>query len=360
MRHFSRPTLVSVVFAFLVTVAPAEAEEVSDFTVNATVSATGDLNIEEKILVDFGKEKKHGILRKIPIDFASDDAAIDLISAECPPGKACPRVISQLHQSLQLKLGEPKVLISGKHIYRLNYIIQKPARNLGKTLSYEWSPNGKNWHMPIKSMTVNLHGANPDVSKSLIVVKEDIEDSFPAATVTGTKGSYKISASALQPGQVVLVKISLAAPSGNIQASSSTASKVTGILHNLTALDHNTQVVLWTVVIVGFALLLAALVKSKANCSCRCGPVCSCACGCRKGCTCQSTSFKEEPLSARRSVFGSSYNSYNNSNYNNYDDNYDSWSSSDSSSSSSWSSSDSGSSSSDSGGSGDGGGGDSW
>ncbi len=357
MRHFSRPTLVSVVFASLVAAAPAQAEEVSDFTVNARVSATGDLNIEEKILVDFGKERKHGILRKIPIDFASDDAEIDLISAECPPGKACPRVISQLHQSLQLKLGEPKVLISGKHTYRLNYVIKKPARNLGKTLSYEWSPNGRNWQMPIKSMTVNINGASPAVSKSLIVVKED---TFSAVTGSGTSGGCKISARDLQPEQVVSVKISLPAASSSIQAGGTTANKKTGILQGLTSLDHNAQVVLWIVAIVGFVLVLAALVKSQANCSCRCGPVCSCACGCRKGCTCQSTSFKEEPLSVRRSVFGSGYNSYSNANYNNYNDNYDSWSSDSSSSSSSWSSSDSSSSSSDSGGSGDGGGGDSW
>lgn len=357
MRHFYRPTFVSLAFALFMAAAPAQAEEVSDFTVNASVSATGDLNVEEKILVDFGKEKKHGILRKIPTNFASDDAEIDLISAECPPGKACPRVISQLHESLQLKLGEPKVLISGKHTYRLNYIIKNPARNLGKTLSYEWSPNGKNWQIPIKSMTVNIVGASPAVSKSLIVVKEDQP---PGATISGTGGKYKVRTHDLQAGQVVSIKISLSAAPGQNLASSTTASKKTGILQGLTSLDHNAQVVLWIVVVVGFVLVLAALVKSQSNCSCRCGPVCSCTCGCRKGCTCQSTSFKEEPLSIRPSVFGSGYNSYSNSNYNDYNDNYDSWSSNSSSSSSSWSSSDSSSSSSDSGGSGDGGGGNSW
>ncbi|MDP3506524.1 MAG: DUF2207 domain-containing protein [Candidatus Melainabacteria bacterium] len=355
MRHFSRPTLISAVCAFLVTAAPAYADEVSDFTVNATVAATGDLNIEEKILVDFGNNKKHGLLRKIPTYFASDNAELDLISAECPPGKACPKVISQLHQSLQLKLGEPKVLISGKHTYRLKYVIKNPAKTAGNTLSYEWSPNGKNWQMPIKTMTVNLNGISPAVCKSLVTAKED---GLPGATIYGTSGNYKVSAHDLQPGQVVLLKISLSAPSGQILSSSTTANKKTGILQSLTSLDHNVQVGLWIIVIVGFVLVLAALVKSQSNCSCRCGPVCSCMCGCRKGCTCQSTSFKEEPVSARRSVFGSGYNSYGNND--NYSNNYDNWDSNSSSSSSSWSSSDSSSSSSDSGGSGDSGGGDSW
>lgn len=355
MRHFSRPTLISAVFAFLVTAAPAYAEEVSDFTVKATVAATGDLTVEEKILVDFGKDKKHGLLRRIPTYFASDNAELDLISAECPPGKACPRVIAQLHQSLQLKLGDPKVLISGKHTYRLNYVIKNPARISGNTLSYQWSPNGANWQMPIKSMTVNLNGISPAVCKSLAVAKDD---RLSSATMTGTSGSYKVSAHDLQPGQVVSIKISLPAASSQVPAASTTANKKTGILQSLNSLDHNVQVGLWIIVIVGFVLVLAALVKSQSNCSCRCGPVCSCMCGCRKGCTCQSTSFKEEPVSARRAVFGSGYNSYGNNN--NYDNNYDSWSSSDSSSSSSWSSSDSSSSSSDSGGSGDSGGGDSW
>ena len=351
MRHFSRPTLISAVFAFLAIAAPVYADEVSDFAVNATVTATGDLNVEEKILVDFGKNKKHGLLRKIPIYFASDNAELDLISAECPPGKACPRVISQLNQSLQLKLGEPKVLVSGKHTYRLQYVIKKPARNTGNTLSYEWSPNGKNWQMPIKTMTVNLKGANPAVDKSLVAAKED---RLPSATIAGASGSYKVSAHDLEPGQVVSLKISLSAPSSQIPARSTTVNPKTGILPSLTSLDHNVQVVLWIVVVVGIVLVLAALVKSQSNCSCRCGPVCSCMCGCRKGCTCQSTSFKEEPVTARRSVFGSGYNSYSNN------DSYDNWSSSSSSNSSSWSASDSSSSSSDSGGSGDSGGGDSW
>lgn len=356
MRHFSRPILIAAVCAFLVTTAPAYAEEISDFSVNATVAATGDLNVEEKIFVDFGKDKKHGLLRKIPTYFASDNAELDLISAECPPGKACPKVVSQLHQSLQLKLGEPKVLISGKHIYRLKYVIKDPARTSGNTLSYQWSPNGKNWHIPIKTMTVNLSGVSPAVCKSLVAARED---SIPGATITGGSGNYKISAHDLQPGQGVSLKISLSAPSSQILPSRTTANKKTGILQSLTSLDHNVQVGLWIIVIVGIVLVLAALVKSQSNCSCRCGPVCSCMCGCRKGCTCQSTSFKEEPVSARRAVFGSGYNSYSNSDNDIYNDNYDSWSSN-SSSSSSWSSSDSGGSSSDSGGSGDSGGGDSW
>jgi hypothetical protein len=357
MRQFSRPKFISAVFAFLVTTAPAYAEEVSDFTVKATVAATGDLNIEEKILVDFGNNKKHGILRKIPTYFASDNAEIDLISAECPPGKACSRVISQLNQSLQLKLGDPKVFVSGKQAYRIKYVIKNPARNSGNALSYEWSPNGKNWQMPIKTLTVNLNGASPAVCKSLVVAKED---SLSGATISGSSGNYKVSARDLQPGQALSIKISLPAASGQIPASSITANRKTGILQGLTSLGHNAQVLLWIAAIVGFVLVLAALVKSQSNCSCRCGPVCSCLCGCRKGCTCQSTSFVEDTVLANGGVFGSGFNGYSNNNNYNYKDNYDIWSSSNSSSSSSWSSSDSGSSSFDSGGSGDSGGGDSW
>jgi hypothetical protein len=140
-------------------------------------------------------------------------------------------VISRLNQSLQLKLGDPNVLVCGKHAYRLKYVIKNPARNSGSTLSYEWSPNGKNWQMPIKAMTVSLSGASPAVSKSLVAAKDD---RLSGATIAGAGGNYKVRAHDLQPGQAVSIKISLSAASAQIPAGSITANRKTGILQGLT------------------------------------------------------------------------------------------------------------------------------
>ncbi|HNB17336.1 MAG TPA: DUF2207 domain-containing protein [Candidatus Obscuribacter sp.] len=359
MRHFLRPALISTALALVLSAGPACADEVSDFTVNARVGNTGNLTVEESILVDFGKNQRHGLLRKIPTYFASDNAELEVLAAESPPGTNCHKVVSQLNQSLQLKLGDPRALISGKHTYRLKYIIKNPAKKSGDSYTYEWSPNGKNWHMPIKTMTVNITGATAGISKSLAVTRQD---SLPTATISSTGSNYTLKAQDLQPAQVVSVKINLPAPANQVTAAVAPAvsEEKPGFLQKLTRPDHNLQVFLWIVGIVGSILLLTALVKSQSNCSCRCGPVCSCSCGCRKGCPCQSTSFKEEPVNTRRSGSGSGYNSYSNNDPYYYNDDYDSGWSSSSSSSSSWSSSDSSSSSSDSGGSGDSGGGDSW
>ncbi|MBI5171406.1 MAG: DUF2207 domain-containing protein [Candidatus Melainabacteria bacterium] len=358
MRHFLRPALISTVLVTVLTAGPACADEVSDFTVTARVGSAGNLTVEENILVDYGKNQRHGLVRKIPTDFASDNAELELLAAESPPGTNCHKVVSQLNRSVQLKLGDPKVLISGKHTYKLKYIIKNPAKRGGDTLTYEWSPNGKNWHMPIKTMTVNITGASAALSKSLAVTRQD---SLAAVTISGTTGNYTLKAHDLQPAQVVSLNITIPAQANqpNAVVTPAPTEEKPGFLQSLTKPDHNLQVVLWIVGIVGAVLVLTALLKSQSNCSCRCGPVCSCSCGCRKGCTCQSTSFKEEPVGTRRAGFGSGYNSYSNNDPYNYNDSYDSWSSSDSSSSS-WSSSDSSSSSSDSGGSGDSGGGDSW
>lgn len=374
MRHFLRSALIFSATTTILTIGPACADEVSDFTVRAIVGSTGDLTVEESILVDFGKNQRHGLLRKTPAYFASDNAEVELLAAESPPGTPCHKIVSQLNQSLQLKLGDPKVVVSGKHTYRLKYVIKNPAKYTGGSLSYDWSPNGKNWQMPINVMTVNISGASAATSKALAVEKKD---SLTSATINATSSGYTLKAHDLQPAQVVSLKITLpakaklnAGPGASPRTTANTsaaANEKPGLLQSLTKPDQNLQVVLWIVGIVGLVLVLVALVKSQANCSCRCGPVCSCACGCRKGCTCQSTSFKEEPVTSRRAGYGSGYNRYGNNDPYNYNDDYDSWSSSGSSSwtssdsgSSSWSSSDSGSSSSDSGGSGDSGGGGSW
>lgn len=363
MRHFLRPALIftalTLVLTTFMSASPACADEVSDFTVTAKVGSTGNLTVEENILVDFGKNQRHGLLRKIPTSFASDNAELEVLAAESPPGTPCHKVVSQLNQSLQLKLGDARTLVSGKHTYSLKYVIKNPGKRSGDSFIYEWSPNGKNWHMPIKAMTVNISGATAGISKSLAVTRQD---SLPTATISGTGGYYTIKAHDLQPAQVVLIKITLPAQAKQTTAAVAPAAseEKPGFLQKLTRPDHNLQVFLWIVGIVGAVLLLTALVKSQSNCSCRCGPVCSCSCGCRKGCPCQSTSFKEEPVNTRRSGSGSGYNSYSNNDPYYYNDDYDSGWSSSSSSSSSWSSSDSSSSSSDSGGSGDSGGGDSW
>ncbi len=359
MRHFLKPALIFTVLTAALTASPVQADEVSQFNVTAKVGSTGNLAVEESILVDFGKNQRHGLLRKIPTSFASDNAELEILSAESPPGTPCHKVVSQLNQSLQLKLGNPRALISGKHIYRLKYLIKNPAKKSGNSFTYEWSPNGKNWHMPIKTMTVNITGATAGISKSLAVTRQD---SLPTATISGTGANHTITAHDLQPAQVVSIKISMPAQANQLTAAVAPAvsQEKPGFPQKLTGPDHNLQVFLWIVGIVGAVLVIAAIVKSQSNCSCRCGPVCSCSCGCRKGCPCQSTSFKEEPVRARRSGSGSGYNSYSNNDPYYYNDDYDSGWSSSSSSSSSWSSSDSSSSSSDSGGSGDSGGGDSW
>lgn len=193
--------LFGLLVCFCALAESAAADEVKDFTVIATLDKEGTLAVEETIRVNFTEPDKHGLLRKIPLDFASNAANLSIQAVQCPPGIDAEFQKSELNKSYQIKIGNKYKKVSGNKAYFIKYTLANIFDKAGKT---NWSPNGKNWQMPIDHMTVKIKSEGTSVP---IIAPVSSHNSQPKTAVQKQKGSVSFETGRLEPGQALRLSL---------------------------------------------------------------------------------------------------------------------------------------------------------
>lgn len=132
--------------------AAGDPERVDRMWVGATLDGSGAADIVEVIDYDFGAgQGKHGIFRSIP--GLTTDASVRVSSASAPSGIAdkTPEIVGG-EPSIRLKIGDPNVTISGRHRYRLDYVL--PSLAAGGRLA--WDAVGAGWTVPIRQTEIHV------------------------------------------------------------------------------------------------------------------------------------------------------------------------------------------------------------
>ncbi len=177
--------VVGAALAALIGLAPAvsaSAERIIDFTVDARVMADGSLQIDETIEYDFGAEERHGIFRTIPVYSGLPDgsrwmhpATLTSISMN---GNPVPYTQGEDGAFLEVRIGDPDVLITGIHTYEISYVIDGALRaltaeDIARENPYGLSPGdvelywdfvGTGWDVPIDRVMVDVVGPGPVVA----------------------------------------------------------------------------------------------------------------------------------------------------------------------------------------------------
>ena len=170
------------------------AEEISAYDINIDVKQSGELLITETIDYDFGNLDKHGIFRDIPFTIKYKSAIKDLglnsfhVEMDRKPveWKKLKKQSKHAGEIIRLKIGSPSRTISGKHQYRISYMVKKgvlpAAKNQDKD-AIRWNVIGTGWNVPIKNIRATFF--LPDtVSKANSTV----------STFSGAYGSTQTSA----------------------------------------------------------------------------------------------------------------------------------------------------------------------
>ncbi len=170
------------------------AEEISAYDINIDVKQSGELFINETIDYDFGNLDKHGIFRDIPFTIKYKSAIKDLglnsfhVEMDRKPveWKKLKKQSKHAGEIIRLKIGSPSRTISGKHQYRISYMVKKgvlpAAKNQDKD-AIRWNVIGTGWNVPIKNIRATFF--LPDtVSKANSTV----------STFSGAYGSTQTSA----------------------------------------------------------------------------------------------------------------------------------------------------------------------
>ena len=142
---------------------PAEADEgwvITSFDASYVINQNGTVDVVEDIRVDFGTLEKHGILRDIPVeyDFDADHTRhidIDVISVD--DGERSTRYeTTRQGDYLNLRIGDPDVLVNGPQRYRITYRIIAGLNSHPGWDELFWNVTGNLWPVRIEAATATI------------------------------------------------------------------------------------------------------------------------------------------------------------------------------------------------------------
>jgi uncharacterized membrane protein len=127
------------------------AETIQDFITKITIQKDGSIFVSEKIVYDFGQERRHGLFREIPL-VSSNGPQLDItvVTVEDANNQAYHYSTSNSGNLLQLKVGDPKTILSGMRTFVIAYRVEHAVRNFKDHDELYWNVTGNQWPVDIQ------------------------------------------------------------------------------------------------------------------------------------------------------------------------------------------------------------------
>jgi len=128
------------------------------------IEKSGDLEVTETIVQEFGSTPRHGIFRYIPNRLRYDDEfdrvyPIDLESVTASPAGTPDDVETKDENgNFVIRIGDPDTTITGRHTYRIVYRVQGAMNGFADHDELFWNAIGNQWEQDIGQMNVRVTG----------------------------------------------------------------------------------------------------------------------------------------------------------------------------------------------------------
>lgn len=161
---YMKKILLGILFFFFVGTLPlpTHAEKIDSLIVELSVKQDATLSVVEEIAYDFEGEARHGIYRDIPVSYRSTvglfKTSIHDVVVENASGEPRPFTLSRKGDFLRVKIGEEDILVNGKEVYRIRYIVDGPFLYFDDRDELYWNVLGNDWEVPVTKVlaTVSL------------------------------------------------------------------------------------------------------------------------------------------------------------------------------------------------------------
>ncbi|KXK11230.1 MAG: hypothetical protein UZ22_OP11002000436 [Microgenomates bacterium OLB23] len=135
-------------------------ERIDVYDVHVTVNKDGTLHVIENIQYNFAALERHGIRRWIPLRLNEGEKqyeiALSNVHVAMDNGVKVPVKIATSDGVAELKIGDPKRVITGKHTYEIRYTIGGGMRYSDVRDELYWNAVGQQWEVPILSAVVSV------------------------------------------------------------------------------------------------------------------------------------------------------------------------------------------------------------
>lgn len=139
---------------------PGEEWTIRDWRSDYVVRPNGSVAVTERLDVDFGDSRKHGIyrdirtrMRRVVASFRGEerlDYDIDVRSVTDGSGKAYGVKVSHPSQRTRIRIGSGDFCVTGPKTYVIHYVITRGVRAFEKWDELYWQVTGTEWPVPIE------------------------------------------------------------------------------------------------------------------------------------------------------------------------------------------------------------------
>lgn len=214
-------SVLSTIFCFG---ASAETERINDFVTSAKVQQDSSVLVTEWISYDFEDSERYGFYRNIPLTLTRGGGTytVDFTfvgATETDDNDvmhAIPSKVTRHDDGVTVYVGSPKKRLSGRHVYKLEYILRHGVNFFDGAPEFFWNVTGAEFPVPVDNVSLRLY---PPRGTKPSEVKKKAYIGSPAVTEgvgMSVEDSYvKFTAGPLAPGDEFVVIGGL--PAGSVQ-----------------------------------------------------------------------------------------------------------------------------------------------
>ncbi|MBI5379924.1 MAG: DUF2207 domain-containing protein [Nitrospirae bacterium] len=139
----------------------AGAEVIQRFAVDIVLHPDASYTVTETIDYDFEQNRKRGIYRDIPVQYDRQGSAyllrLQVLGVTDDQGRQRPYELSQVGDDLRIRIGDPKVYITGVHRYVITYHVRRGINYFDGHDELYWNVTGNRWQVPIREASAGVH-----------------------------------------------------------------------------------------------------------------------------------------------------------------------------------------------------------
>jgi len=153
--------LVSLFFLVVSAQTVFAAEKINSFGSEINIQKDAWVLVSEKIVYDFEEGQKHGIIRESPVVYKNQKGEsfgvdFEVLSVSDEKGNNYQFTKGREGESVKIKIGDPKILVTGVKTYIINYKIKGAITYFSDHDELYWNVTGNGWSVPIGQAIANV------------------------------------------------------------------------------------------------------------------------------------------------------------------------------------------------------------
>ncbi len=151
-----------LIFAAIMSiVSSASAYYIKNFKTDIFLFTDGSYRVEERIIVDFGGENRHGIYRNIPYKykttFRKKKVRISDIEVTDEEGNSRKKRVKREGDYIKIRIGSPDITVTGTHVYVIKYHVENAILFFDNYDELYWNVTGTEWECDILSASATVY-----------------------------------------------------------------------------------------------------------------------------------------------------------------------------------------------------------